>query len=53
MEWVERSEMFEGWARVMEGLGAARRKHWWTELWERSAEIQEEKGREKAGMQQT
>lgn len=27
--------MFEEWPYVMGALGAEKKKHWWTELWER------------------
>jgi len=34
-EWVARSQMFEDWPIVMGKLGAPKKKHWWSELWER------------------
>ncbi|KAK4545436.1 hypothetical protein LTR36_002786 [Oleoguttula mirabilis] len=45
-DWVERSEMFEEWPRMMEQMGAPRKKHWWTVLWERGGTNATAKGME-------
>ena len=34
-DWIERCQMFEDWPAIMVELGAPKRKHWWTELWQR------------------
>lgn len=33
--------MFEAWPEVLRRLGTERKKHWWTELWERGEEVVE------------
>ena len=43
--------MVESWPHVMGELGAPKKKHWWTELWERG--LTDEEGEEKTVVQET
>lgn len=48
---MERCQIVERWPYVMGELGAERKKHWWTELWER--DVVHGEGKEKEVMEET